>query len=284
MLKKHLVINGREEKAMSEEKVPAPERWKPPRLLWGMIVRPRATLEYLRDRGGKTWWLPALLAAAMIILPVVVAAPITARVARESFLAAQEQMGEQRDTEMSEEDRAQMEQAMSITASPLITVVFPALSGVIGQIVGWLAWAGALYLAGLALGGRSTFGQMLRMVLWAWLPYVLRGLLQTVYILASGQLIAHPGLSGLVQGATSVEEMVLAPPSPAQTVLVAFLSRMDLFLVWNLVLLVIGVMVVTRLPRRKAVLLTLGVWVLLTALGLAPALIGGLFARQVGGF
>ena len=269
---------------MPEETAPAPERWKPPRLLWGMIVRPRATLEHLRDRGGKTWWLPALLAAAMIILPVVVAAPITARVARESFLAAQEQMGEQLDTEMSEEDRAQMEQAMSITASPLITVVFPAVGGVVGQVVGWLAWAGALYLAGLALGGRSTFGQMLRMVLWAWLPYVLRGLLQTIYILASGQLIAHPGLSGLVQGETSIEEMVLAPPSPGQMVLIAFLSRMDLFLVWNLVLLVIGVTVVTRLPRRKATLLTLGVWVLLTALGLAPALVGGLFARQVGGF
>jgi len=269
---------------MPEETASAPERWKPPRLLWGMIVRPRATLEHLRDRGGKTWWLPALLAAAMIILPVVVAAPITARVARESFLAAQEQMGEQLDREMSEEDRAQMEQAMSITASPLITAVFPALGGVVGQVVSWLAWAGALYLAGLALGGRSTFRQMLHMVLWAWLPYVLRGLLQTIYILASGQLIAHPGLSGLVQGETSVEEMVLAPPSPGQTVLIAFLSRMDLFLVWNLVLLVIGVMVVTHLPRRKAVLLTLGVWVLLTALGLAPALVGGLFARQVGGF
>jgi len=269
---------------MSEETTPAAERWKPPRLLWGMIVRPRTTLEYLREHGGKTWWLPALLAAAMIILPVVVAAPITARVARESFLAAQEQMGEQLDREMSEEDRAQMEQAMSITASPLITVVFPALGSVIGQVVGWLAWAGALYLAALALGGRSTFRQMFRMVLWAWLPYVLRGLLQTIYILASGQLIANPGLSGLVQGQTSAEEMMIAPPGPGQTVLIAFLSRMDLFLVWNLVLLVIGVMVVTRLPRRKATLLTLGVWVLLTALGLAPALVGGLFARQVGGF
>jgi len=56
------------------------------------------------------------------------------------------------------------------------------------------------------------------------------------------------------------------------------------FLIWNLILLVIGVTVVTRLSRRKAVLLTLGVWLLLTALGLVPALVGSLFARQFGGF
>jgi hypothetical protein len=284
VLKKHLVIHGREEKAMSEEKVPAPERWGPPRLLWGMIVRPRATLEYLREHGGRTWWLPALLAALLIVLPIVVAAPLTARQAREAFLAAQEQMGERVDGEMSAEEQARVEQAMSITASPLITAVFPAVGGVVGRVVGWLAWAGALYLAGLAVGGRSTFGQMFRMVVWAWLPYVLRGLLQTVYILASGQLIAHPGLSGLVQGDRPVSEMVLTPPSPGQTLLVALLSQVDLFLIWNLILLVIGVTVVTRLPRRKAILLTLGVWLLLTALGLVPALVGSLFARQVGGF
>jgi hypothetical protein len=284
VLKKHLVIHGREEKAMSEEKVPAPERWGPPRLLWGMIVRPRATLEYLREHGGRTWWLPALLAALLIVLPIVVAAPLTARQAREAFLAAQEQMGERVDGEMSAEEQARVEQAMSITASPLITAVFPAVGGVVGRVVGWLAWAGALYLAGLAVGGRSTFGQMFRMVVWAWLPYVLRGLLQTVYILASGQLIAHPGLSGLVQGDRPVSEMVLTPPSPGQTLLVALLSQVDLFLIWNLILLVIGVTVVTRLPRRKAILLTLGVWLLLTALSLVPALVGSLFARQVGGF
>jgi len=269
---------------MSEEKVSAPERWRPPRLLWGMIVRPRATLEYLREHGGRTWWLPALLAAFLVVLPIVVAAPITARQAREAFLAAQEQMGERVEREMSAEEQAQVEQAMSITASPLITVVFPAVGGVVGRVVGWLAWAGALYLAGLALGGRSTFGQMFRMVVWAWLPYVLRGLLQTVYILASGQLIANPGLSGLVQGDRSVSEMVLTPPSPGQTLLVALLSQVDLFLVWNLILLVIGVTAVTRLPRRKAILLTLGVWLLLTALGLVPALVGSLFAQQFSGF
>jgi len=275
---KYLVVRTREEIAMSEEKAPLPERWKLPRLVWGMIVRPRATLETLREREGRTWWLPALLAVLFIVLPVAVAGPITARQAREAVRAAQEQFA----SETPAGDEAQMEQAMSIAASPLITVVFPAVGGVVGQAAGWLVWAGVLYLGGMALGGRSTFGQMFRMRVWTWLPYALRGLLQTIYILASGQTIANPGLSGLVQENRPIQEMIMTPPSPGQTILVALLAKVDLFLVWNLILLVIGVMVVTHLPRRKAVLLTLGVWVLLTAVGLLPALVGGLVARQVG--
>ena len=83
-----------------------------------------------------------------------------------------------------------------------------------------------------------------------------------------------------MQETRSISEMVLAPPGLGQMVLVAFLSRIDLFLFWNLILLVIGVAVTTRLPRRKAALVTLGVWLLLTALGLLPALVGGFFAQQ----
>ncbi|MBL7066045.1 MAG: YIP1 family protein [Anaerolineae bacterium] len=265
---------------MSEANATSPERRGLPRLLWGMIVRPRATLEYLREHWGRAWWLPALLTVILVTAPVVVAAPITARQSREAVAAAQEQWGEQRGMEMSAEEQAQMEQAMSIASSPLITVVFPAVGGVVVLAVGWLVWAGALYLAGMALGGRSTFGQMFRMVVWAWLPYTLRGLLQTVYILASGQIIANPGLSGLVQETRPISEIVVAPPGLGQTLLVACLSRIDLFLFWNLALLMIGVAVTTRLPRRKAVLVTLGVWLLLTALGLLPALVGGFFTQQ----
>jgi hypothetical protein len=134
------------------------------------------------------------------------------------------------------------------------------------------------------LGGRSTFGQMFRMVLWTWLPQALRGLLQTVYILVSGELITNHGLSGLVQDSRSVAEVIAAPSSLNQMLLVGFLSKVDLFLVWHLVLLVIGMRVFTRLPRGKAILATLGVWILLTALGLVPTLVGGLFALQSGAF
>ena len=125
---------------------------------------------------------------------------------------------------------------------------------------------------------------MFRMVVWTWFPYTLRGLLQTIYILASGQLIANPGLSGIVQNNRPVAEVMAAPPSLNQMLLGAFLAKVDLFLIWNLILLVIGVTVVTRLPRRKAILSTLGVWILLTALSLIPTLIGGLFAQQAGVF
>ncbi len=268
---------------MAEEKAPGSARQRLPRLLWTIIVRPRATLEYLNEHGARTWWLPALLALLLVILPIVVGAPITAQQTHEAILATQEQMGEQFGAGMSAEERAQMEeQMMSTAASPLITLVFPAVRDVLGLVVGWLVWAGALYLAGTALGGRSTFGQMFRMVMWVWLPYALRGLLQTVYILISGQLIANLGLSGFVQDNRPVGEMVLAPPGPGQMILVALLSKVDLFLVWNLTLLVIGVMVTTRLPRRKAALVTLGVWLLLTAVGLLPVLVSGLFARQMG--
>jgi hypothetical protein len=268
---------------VSEEQAPVVERRGIPRLLWGMIVRPRATLEYLNEHGGRTWLAPVLLAVLLAILPVVVAGPITARQAREAAIAIQEQMGEQwEEAEMSAEQQDQMDQIMSITASPLITVIFPAALGVVGLVIGWLVWGGVLHLAGVMLGGRSTFGQMFRAVTWTWLPYVLRGLLQTVFILVSGQLIANPGLSGLVQDTRPVSEMVFAPPSPSQMILVAFLSRVDLFLVWNLVLLATGVMVTARLSRRKAVVVTLGVWLLLTALSLIPTLIGGFFIAQQG--
>jgi hypothetical protein len=247
-----------------------------------MVVRPRATLEYLDEQRRRTWWVPAILAVLLLLLSVVVAAPITTRQTREAVQASQEQLRERMGTEMSAEQQAQIEQSMSIAASPLITVAFPAVTSVIGRVVGWLVWAGALYLAGMALGGQSTFGQMFRTVVWTWLPFVLRTLIQVIYILASGQLIANPGLSGIVGETRPIAEMVRAPPDMGQMFLKALLSKVDLYLLWNLALVAIGVAVVAHLPRRKAVLVTLGVWLLLTAMSLLPVLVSGVFARQMG--
>jgi hypothetical protein len=250
-----------------------------PRLLLGTIMRPRATLAYVGEQGKQTWWLPALLVVLLTVLPVLVSGPLRTEQTREEMRTAQEEIAERMGEDVSEE---QLERAMSMAASPLITVVFPAVGGAVSRVVGWLVWAGALYLAGMVFGGRSTFRQIIPVVVWAWIPYGLRGLLQIVYILVSGQLIVNPGLSGLVGSEPSVSETVLASPSTGQIFLTTFLSHIDLFLVWTLILSMIGVEVTTHLSRRKAVLVTLGVWVVLTGLSLLPALIGSLLAAQLG--
>lgn len=263
---------------MSQATTTSPERRGFPRLLGGIVVKPYATLKYLSEHAKRAWWPPALLILILTVTPIVAA--VTSRQAQQATAAVREQMKEQWEEQgLSAEQQAQREQ---YTTSPLITVVFPSISRGVGQLVGWLVWAGALYLAGMALGGRGTFGQVFTIVVWAWLPRALRGLLQTIYIFATGQLITNPGLSGLVQESWSVEDLALNPPRVGQMVLRSLLGRIDLFLIWSLVLLVIGVSVTTRLSRRKSVMLTVAVWVLLTVLSLIPTLFSGLFFSQMG--
>ncbi len=260
---------------------PSPTFW---RILWGLLRHPRHTFEAQREQPSRAWLWMAALALVCALLPVLVSAPINARLTRETMQKNLESIREQ-NPGLTPEQEAQM---LNVSANPLFTVILPAVMGTIGALLGWLVWSGALHLLSTMLGGGETFGQMWRVVIWSQLPFVLRNLLQGAYITLTGTLIAHPGLSGLVAPKQSVEEAVQqfmsAPPPAGQMMLQAFLARIDLFLFWNLALLAIGVSVTARLSGRKATLLTALVWLVLTALSLVPTLIsvsmassGGLF-------
>ncbi len=264
-------------------------------LLWGIIIRPRATFRHLNEEGRHLWWLPALLTALLVVLPIIVGAPIATRQAREAVrsvvgfqagVVRPEEPGVSVSVEpapeLTPEQQQQMEQAMQYASSPLVITVFPAIGRIAGLIIGWLAWAGLLYLSGMVVGGHARFGNLFRMVIWAWIPYALRGLLQTLYILLSGQLIANPGLSGFVAQPRSPSEAMFVRPSTGQIAASSLLSHIDLFLFWNLALLVIGTVVVSRISGRKATAIVLGIWVVLTLLGLLPALVGLLVSRSFG--
>lgn len=257
-----------------ERNTPSPKK-SPLGLLWGIIVRPRATFRYLNENGRRAWWLPALLAVILVILPVIAAAPIQARMALETFQTMFDEES------LSPEQQQQMEQARKMVMSPLLITVFPSATAVLGLGVGWLAWAGALHLVGMVLGGQASFGDLFRMVVWAWIPYTLRGFFQTLYILLTGQVIAHPGLSGLVASPQGAKEVLTAPLTMGQMLLLSLLSRIDLFLFWNLALIGVGTVVVNRLSPRKAAALVLGIWVLFTLISLIPTLVGSLFMGEI---
>ena len=245
-------------------------------LFWGMIRKPRWTFENSTIRTSRSWILMAILSTVLLVLPIIAAAPITAEQARQAVQVGLESQGESGQA-LPPEMEGQISQ---FATNPLFTVVFPSVVALVFLWLGWLVWAGGLHLISTMVGGDSHFGQMWRTVVWSWLPFALRSLLQFVFILLTGQVIAYPGLSGLVADQRSVSEIIASPPSPGQLVLRSLLARIDLFLLWNLILLIVGVAVTARLSSRKAILITMGIWIVLTLLGILPTLLSGLAFSQ----
>jgi hypothetical protein len=260
---------------MSQESMPVQPRWNFFVLLWGMIRHPRKTLEYLDRTGGRAWVIMALLAAVSAVFLVAAVAPISARIAQE---AMQTQLQSQFGASPGGDDAETQARISQFATNPLLTIVAPSLTGVIGLLIGWLVWAGALHLFSVMVGGDSRFGGMWRGVVWSYLPVVLRNALQAIYVLATGELIANQGLSGLVATGQTVSELIASPPSPGRLALRSVLTQIDLFNIWNLILLVFAVITIARLSRRKAIGITLGVWAGLMLVRVLLASLPTLFA------
>jgi hypothetical protein len=213
----------------------------------------------------------AAIVTVLSILPVLASAPFAASQAQE----AMRQTLENQQGAMGRLTPEMEQRALASSANPLLITVLPAVQRIASVWAGWLLWAGGLSLLSAMTGGKTSFRPLWPLVVWAWLPYALRGLLQSAFILATGTLIENPGLSGLVLPDQTAAGILAAPPGAGLLALKSFLAQIDLFLFWNLALLAIGLAVASRLTRRKAALVVLGLWLVLTLIGLVPAVISG---------
>jgi hypothetical protein len=121
--------------------------------------------------------------------------------------------------------------------------VFPALSALLGIWLGWLLVGGLLHLVMTLLGGRGNTMGAMNLVAWAGMPFALRDLVRGAALLVSRQPIDNPGLAGF------------APLDATGFVayLAAWLPVIDLYLIWHIVLLVLGVRAASSLTIGKAV-------------------------------
>jgi len=237
-------------------------------LLLGVFFRPRKTFDYLKDNHKKAWWLPALLVLLLTVAPLWAAArpsPATTLMPPDKM-----EMIAQGDPRMFEGMPYPGPDSVSAASGPSLLKLGGAL---LGTFAAWLLWGGALYLASVFLGRSSSFGQMFRLVVWTWLPYGLRGLVQTIYMMTTSAAIANAGFSGFVidRGATS-----LIPPGPGQLALASILSRVDVFTIWHVLLVSVALMSFTNLTRRKALGATLAIWIVFALVGIVPAIFGGM--------
>ena len=119
----------------------------------------------------------------------------------------------------------------------------------------WVITAALLILASNPiLGGQASFGKIMGVVAWSSLVTSLGGILKSVLI--------H--IQGTSQGvSTSLAALLPVPPlGKTPSALYAFLSNLDPFVIWQIILWGIGLTVVAKLDLKKGYTGAFGVWIL----------------------
>lgn len=237
--------------------------------LMGVLFRPLDTFRRMREAQRGHWWIVPIVALVGVALLAIAQAPIQAEQQRAIFEANREAMAQFASSPDEAEQAAQMQAYMG---SQTTLAMWGIIGGVIGLLIGYLVHAGFLFLLGMIMGGRATFKQVFRMAIWTTLPGALRNLISAVAVFTTGRLPA-PGLSSAL---TSGEIL-------AQPILAAVLQYFDLYQLWMLALIGVGVAATNRLSRGKSLLVVLIYWLVTLGLALAGTAAGMAVGQAFGG-
>lgn len=221
-----------------------------------VFLRPRKAFSEVASEARATWLTPMLVLSITALLVVVVAGYLKTRAA----MLGEVQMPPdwQWWTPEMQENYMQAQQA---TQGKTFMYIIPLVGAWTGLWLGWVLVAGLLHLGSTLLGGRGSMQGALNIVAWGSLPFAIRDVLKVIYMLSAGHAISSPGLSGFATSAGFLPQL---------------LARLDVFLIWAIVLMMIGFAVADGLSRGKAILdvLVVMLLVILVQAGLASLLSG----------
>jgi len=220
--------------------------------VFATLLRPRQTFVATTTEARSTWLTPMLLLSVTALLLVLVGGYFKTRAAMLGEVALPPNW-----QYMTPDMQNNYMQAQQLTQGKVFMYVIPLLSAWSGLWVGWIVLAGLLHLGSTLLGGRGSMQSALNIVAWSSLPFAVRDVLRMIYILSASHTITSPGLSGFATNAF----------------LSQILAHTDIFLFWNIALLIIGFSVADGLPRGKALI---GVVIVVLLLLVAQAGVGTL--------
>ena len=236
--------------------------------LIGVVARPRSSFERLRDAERGHWWVVFVIALIALVLSTVATVPIQAQASQAAFEAQMSQM-----EGLDEAQLAQVEQTQAIFSSTAVLSAIGTATGIVGLLLGYGIRTGVLFALGMVLGGQANFKQVWRMSVWTTLPMAVGTFVSAIAIVATGQLPAK----GLTFALTGPE---LAAASP---LLIAVLGRIDIYTIWSLVLIAVGLRATARLSTAKSGLIAAVFWLLGTGWAVATAAIGQALSSTFGG-
>ena len=166
------------------------------------------------------------------------------------------------------EQQAQLQQAMAATSGPVFTYLLPAVVTVLGVYLGWLILGWVIHLGLTLMGGRGSSRQALNVVAWTLLPFAIRDVVRITAMWLTGQPLTTLGLSGFAP----------AGDGNLTIYLTALLSFVDIYLLWHILLLLIGVRAAETIGRAKAWSVVLLVTIASLLIRALPALIAAQFS------
>lgn len=138
-------------------------------------------------------------------------------------------------------------------------------------IIGFIAVAALLYWVGTKMmGGVASYAQVFSVVLYSWMPLVIRFLIRIPIVLTK-QSIAMQEVETVVKSSPAFLTSFKDNP-----VLWSLYLRFDLFLIWALILTVIGLAAASRLSKAKTAVVVFVVW----CIGTLFAVGGGAMAKM----
>ena len=225
-----------------------------------VFVAPSKTFADIRR--NASWWLPFLL---LVIVTLASAVVIDRKVGFERVAEnTVHQSPKQEDAlaNLTPAQRADQFRKMAVGYKFSVYGAFVFIL-VFVAIVALIYWA----TLNFGLGAQTTYGQNFALWMYASLPKLLTGLLAIVTLLFGGTAESYN-----MQNPVGTNPAYYMPDTAPW--LRAFLSFFDVFGLWQLVLLVIGVAVIARVSMGKAALVAVGWWVvgLVVSVGVAAAM------------
>jgi len=205
--------------------------------IFPILFRPKKTLREINHQTKGVWIVPLLLLTVMIILRAVVSGPVL----RSNLVTISPEDSPNYEY-LSDEEKMQLQESQTSQGGNLFMVVFPAITGVLGAWISWLIFGAILHLGLTIAGTRSNTGSALNLVAWTSVPFAVRELVQMIAVLVTQKAIAGNGLSGFIA----------ADAQGAQVFLRSLLAFVDIYMIWQVVLLLLSATPEIKTQRARA--------------------------------
>ncbi len=233
-------------------------------MLKSVLLDPFEAFESLRDNASKSWLIWALLCLIIGGLVGYAVAQITSEMAMAVF----------------EEQMAGQEGGPAMETIATFTMISTVGAAVIGPILGWVLWGSLMHIIASIFGGQGSIGKTIIVAIWAHVPFAIRNLITAAYVFTTGNIempsigpaaLLNNPMADMMSG--NFDAAAMAEVSATDSVVYTLASAIDIFAIWRILLLIVGLSVISRLSRGKSAFIVLIIWVLGLALTIAPTIL-----------